>query len=206
MYFAVRWNQVFHSLSLGWFGYMSSTALVNTQHASSTLSNRVPFSRFFISGNRKRSQGERSGEYGGCGSSCTLLSLRKSTVVAAVCTPWHCHDEERSHRVPSLDGTGTKRRRPSGDNDARIVCLCPQGEWWQHGLIFWRNGQPFSSVRCVILVFDVGICPETARPLTASWFPDHIDRFKFCHQSALPRSILNRFRWTFTTWTCTTQP
>ena len=64
---------------------MSSTILVNARRAPRTVSNRVPFSRFFTSGDRKRSQGERSGEYGGCGCSCTSLSLRKSTVVAAVC-------------------------------------------------------------------------------------------------------------------------
>ena len=39
----------------------------------------------FTSWNRKKSQGERSGEYGGCGSSCTSLPLRKSAVVVAVC-------------------------------------------------------------------------------------------------------------------------
>ena len=63
---------------------MSSTALVNARHASSTLSNGVPFNCFFTSGIRKKWQGERSGEYGGCSSSCVSLSLRKSTVVTAV--------------------------------------------------------------------------------------------------------------------------
>ena len=63
---------------------MSSTALVYARHASATLSNRVPFSYFFITGNRRESQGERSDEYDECGSSCTSLSLRKSTD-AAVC-------------------------------------------------------------------------------------------------------------------------
>ena len=28
-------------------------------------------------------------------------------------------------------------------------------------------------------------CPETARPLTANWFPDHVDRSKFRHLSEL---------------------
>ena len=46
--------------------------------------NGEPFSCFFPSGNGKRSQGERSGEYGGCGSCCTSLAMRKSTVVTAV--------------------------------------------------------------------------------------------------------------------------
>ena len=64
---------------------MSSTALVNARHASSALSDRVPHSCFFTSESRQKSQGERSGEYGGCGSSCISISFRKSTVVAAVC-------------------------------------------------------------------------------------------------------------------------
>ena len=84
MHFATRWIHLFYSSAQVDLG-LSSTALGNARHASSALSNRIPFSCLFSSGNRKKSQGERSGEYGGYGSSCTSLSLRKSTVVAAVC-------------------------------------------------------------------------------------------------------------------------
>lgn len=45
---------------------MPSTAVVNAQHASSALSNRVPFRCFFICEKRKMWQGQRSGEHGGC--------------------------------------------------------------------------------------------------------------------------------------------
>ena len=71
-----------------------------------------------------------------------------------------------------------------------------------------RNTQPFSSVHCVIFfkVFRVGTRSETAKPLTASSFLDHIYRSKFRHMSALPRSILNGLRWTFATWTRITLP
>ena len=81
------------------------------------------FSCFFTSENRKKYQ-ERSGEYGGCGSSCTSLTVRKSTGVKLLLgVHWHCHDEEKGHGVPSSGGAGTKLRRPSGDSDARTSPL-----------------------------------------------------------------------------------
>ena len=79
----------------------------------------LPFSCFFTSGNRKESQGERSGEYGGCGSSCTSL---ESPSLLLLCAHWHCHCEGNSHGVPSLGGAGTKLRRPSGDMMHVPVC------------------------------------------------------------------------------------
>ena len=194
MHFAMQWNHLFHSSAQVYFG-MSSTALVNAQHVSSALSTRVPFSCFFTSGNRKKLQGERSGKYSGFSSSGTSLSLRKSTVVAAVCVlalSWW----KKGHILLSLGGTGTKLWRPSGDKDAHTslqwLCVCPQEEWWQCGLIFRKNMQPFSSVCCMIFwVFGEGTHSETDKLLTASCLPDHIDRPKFHHLSARPKSILN---------------
>ena len=96
-----------------------------------------------------------------------------------------------------------KRRRLSGDNDARTspqwLSVCPQEDRWRHGPNFTRNKQPFSYVRSMIFLVALfflslfffflrgwgeGVtCPETARPLTANWFPDNVDRSKFRHLS-----------------------
>ena len=99
-HFAMWWDHLFHYSAQINFN-MSSKALVNTWHASLVLSNRVPFNCFFTSGNRKKSVGERSGKYCGCGSRCISLLLRKSIVVATVCmlalSWWN-----KGNRVPSL--------------------------------------------------------------------------------------------------------
>ena len=102
-----------------------------------------------------------------------------------------------------------KRRRLSGDNDARTspqwLSVCPQEDRWRHGPNFRSNKQPFSYVRSMIFLVSLfflslsffffsfflrgwgeGVtCPETARPLTANWFPDHVDRSKFRNLSEL---------------------
>ena len=44
-----------------------------------------PFSLFFSRGNRKKLHGERSGEYGGCGSTVTLCLVRNLETLRAVC-------------------------------------------------------------------------------------------------------------------------
>ena len=172
--FAVRWNHSFHSsaqVDLGMF----STALVNAQQASSTLSNRASFSCFFTCGDRKKSQGERSGKNTVSAAAAAPCSHWESQVLFLLCAHWHCHEEETGHRVLSLEGDGTKHREPLGDYDASNsplwLSICPQGERWQHGSIFRRNRQPFSFVRCVIFsVFGEGTRPETARPMTRIGF------------------------------------
>ena len=124
------------------------------------------------------------------------------------CAHWHCHGEEKGQGVPFLGCAGTKTSKTLGDNDARTspqwLSVCPQEDRWRNGPIFRRNKQPFSCVRCMILLFIyfilffegmwglgggggsgwVGMTrPETVRRLTANWFPDHVDRSKFRHLS-----------------------
>ena len=98
-----------------------------------------------------------------------------------LCVHWRYHDEEKGHGVLCLGGALTKLWRPSGDSDAhnspQWLSVCPQEKWWWHSPLFRR-----------------------------SWFSDHINRFKFRQMSALLRSILNGLPWSFTTWTCSTQP
>ena len=207
MHFAMWWNHLFHfsvRVGLGW----SSTALMNTQRASSTLSNRVPFSCFFTSGNRKKSQGERSGEYNWCGSSCISLSSRKSTVVVAVCTLSLLHWRKRP-QTPVFgwcwhQTSKTFRRRWCVYQSAVTVRLFSRGM-----VVTWPD---FPKKRAIIFLCVLGDLLSfggrdlSAKPLIASWLPDHIDRSKLQHLSAFPRSFLIGLRWIFATWTCTTQP
>ena len=61
-------------------------------------------------------------------------------------------------------------------------------------MVTWSDfpKKPATILSCALCDFlGVGTRPETAKLLTASWFLDHIDRSKFRHLSALPRSILN---------------
>ena len=109
---------------------------------------------------------------------------RQSQLLLFPCKHWHYHDEEKGHGVASLGGASTKLRRPSRQwctyQSAVTVRLSSRGMMatW----LDFPKRQPFSSVRCVMCwVFGEGTRPETARPLTASWFPDHIDRPKFRH-------------------------
>ena len=123
---------------------------------------------------------------------------------------WHYQDEEKGHRFPTLGCAGIKLPRPSGDRDAHTSpqsqSICPQEEWWRNSPIFQTNRKTFSSVRCMVFsVLGEGTDLETARPLTASWCPDHIDRSKFHHLS-WRQLILNCPCWTFAPWPCTTQP
>ena len=99
----------------------------------------------------------------------------------------------KDHGVPSLGGAGTKLRRPSGDSDMHVPVRsdCPQEEWWRPGPIFPKKQATifFCALRDFFnLDFGVGTRPETANPLTASWFADHTHRSKFRHLSALPVS------------------
>ena len=159
---------------------LSWTALANARHASLALSNTVPFICVFTSGNRK-SRRERAlmNTVGmAAAAPCSHWDRQLSLLL---CVHWRYHDEEKGHGVPCLGGALTKLWRPSGDSDAhnspQWLSVCPQEKWWWHSPLFRR-----------------------------SWFSDHINRFKFRQMSALLRSILNGLPWSFTTWTCSTQP
>ena len=72
----------------------SSTVLMNAQHASSALSNRVPFTCFFTSGNKKKLQEERSGTVWWVWQLLYRTLTVKERAVAAVCRDQHvmsCH-------------------------------------------------------------------------------------------------------------------
>ena len=67
---------------------------MNAQHASSALSNRVPFTCFFTSGNKKKLQEERSGKIWWVWQLLYLTLTEKERAVAAVCCDQHvmsCH-------------------------------------------------------------------------------------------------------------------
>jgi len=57
------------------------------------VSNRHPFSFNFIFGNRKKSQGAKSGEYGGWGMTAILLFVRNCWMRMEVCEMGRCHGE-----------------------------------------------------------------------------------------------------------------
>ena len=59
---------------------------------------------FFTSGNRKKSQGERSGEYGWYGSSCTSLSLRKGNRCCYCVRTGIVMMQKKGHRVHPVFG------------------------------------------------------------------------------------------------------
>ena len=50
-----------------------------------TSGKRVPFMTLLSFGNRKKSQGARSGEYGGCSSTAMLFFARNSRMLKALC-------------------------------------------------------------------------------------------------------------------------
>ena len=58
----------------------------------------------------------------------------ESQPLLLLCAFWHCHDEEKGHRVLSLAGVGTKLWRPSGGSDAhnslQWQSFCPREECW----------------------------------------------------------------------------
>jgi mRNA-degrading endonuclease RelE of RelBE toxin-antitoxin system len=53
---------------------------------SSTVSNLRPFNLVFILGKRKKLQGTKSGEYGGCGMTVMFLEAKKCCTAKAMCT------------------------------------------------------------------------------------------------------------------------
>ena len=101
---------------------------MNARHASSTLSNRIPFSCSFTSGNMKKSEGGRSDEYGvdAAAAAPPPRSHQERQLLLLLCANWHCHNKEKGHRVLSLGVVGTKPRRPSEDMMKALVRIeCP---------------------------------------------------------------------------------
>ena len=131
----------------------------------------------------------------------------ESPHLVLVCAQRHCQKRPQN---PVFGRCWHQNGRPSGDSGARTS---PR---WLHVRLSSKNGGDMARssegtnshflVCCwFFLVSGVGTWRKTARPLTASWFPDHIDRSQFCHLSALPRSILNGLSSTFATWIRNTQ-
>ena len=85
------WKQCCRSSSDSLF--MSSIAFAFT---ASTDSNLVPFSADFIFGNKKKSHGARSGEYGGCSNTVILCFVKNVLTVRALCAGalswWRTHE------------------------------------------------------------------------------------------------------------------
>ena len=185
MHFARRWNHLFHSSAQVDLG-MSGTLDVQLRRSQSSVVSSLP--------ETGRNHKERS-LANTVGAAAKLhLALIEKVNCCCCCV-----------RTGIVMMGGTKFRRPPRETMKRVSVLsdwlsvCPHEEWWWHDSIFRRNRQLFSSLRRVIFwVFGQWTRPETARPLIASWFPD-IDRSKFRHLSALPRSILDGLRWTFAT-------
>jgi hypothetical protein len=60
---------------------------------SSTSAKRFPLRSLFIRGNKEKSQGARSGEYGGC----HAIFGKKIAAYSALCGQARCHDERTIH-------------------------------------------------------------------------------------------------------------
>ena len=70
--------------------FMSSVAFAFTAYTDSNL---VPFNADLIFGNKKKSHGAGSGEYGGCCNTVILCFIKKSWQTGH-CVPAHCFGEE----------------------------------------------------------------------------------------------------------------
>ena len=207
MHNAMPPNHLFYSSVLADLR-MPSTALVNAHRASSRQRSPtryhalVLFLRFW-------EQGARSGDHGGRGNSCTSLSWRKSTVVAAVCaltfSRWRkrprSHTHTHTHTHPLSPGFGrrwTQNSRSSGDSGARAsplwLSVCPQEE-----MVATRPD--FQKKEAAIFL----LCPAWSFGVVTDCVLVSGSHRQFRRLSELARSILNGLRWTFAIQTAATQ-
>ena len=112
---------------------MSNSVFVEFHLMSSAASNRCPFRTFLSLGNRKKSHGVRSGEYGGCCNwavPCLAKNCCTRCEVCAGALSWcriqspSCHFSGRFRQTDSC-----KRRKTSTYNSLLIVCPSGAYSW-----------------------------------------------------------------------------
>ena len=218
----MRWNHLFHSSS-------QVELVFNSPHERWTWIIGAPkqdtLQSFFTSGNRKKSQGERSEEFGGCGTAisryhwkshrCTCFVGTLPMVCVCVCelSEWVSERERRSQSPSCLRVALAPNFEDLRESEVlTLVCsdcpfvlmkncsdVCP---------IFWRNSNRFL---CAFFCLFVCVCVcvgggGVVVVVVAFQIPVHICSSKLRYLSTLPRSFLNDLRRPFSMWIRTTKP